>query len=132
MLKLRLFTFLSLAVVLTSSCTYAGKTDQEIVSQLYLLTPLGTPASEVLDIATAEFGESQMLSSASYESGQWIRSGWLLDNAEPPGEAFAYMYKLGGYPSEYIIFPTNIFGTWYFDVNHVLAHIEVTRETDAL
>jgi len=131
MLRLRL-ALLLLASLVVCGCTYAGKSDEEIVGELYQLTPIGTPAMSVKEIADREFGLSGLLSAASFTNEAWVRTGWLPGSTAPENEQFAYVYELGSYPSGYLIFSTNVYGSWYFDASHMLTHIEIIREIDAL
>jgi len=131
MSRLRL-ALLLLATLVVYGCTYAGKSDEDIVSQLYRLTPVGTPANSVKEVADTEFGPSGTLSAASFETGNWVRTGWLEGDTAPHDKSFAYVYKLGSYPSEYLVLPTYVYGSWYFDARHMLKHIQIIRETDAL
>ena len=130
--KLRL---ISILVFCLFGCSYAYQKEEVIEYDLYTLTPKGTSVSEVNDILRKVFGDTNYVGhgEAEVNYGEWSTSGWYADkNAKPKNNNYFQTYKLGNELSIYMVLPTEIYATWYFNKQGKLTSIEVTKETDGL
>jgi len=106
--------------------------NSEIESDLYKLTPVGTSSLQAINIIEGSFGLKSFIGTgqATITDKGWSKNSWSTQQIE--NEPYFNTYKLGSHPSTYVVIPTTVYGTWFFDKNNKLVNIVVIKETDGL
>jgi hypothetical protein len=122
-------------VFLTAGCKYAFMDNTEIEAQLELMTKLGGSSAETRKAVNELFGEDSFVFAGLAEciEGSCKSKGIRAtdDETQLEGSHF-FTYKLGSHMSTFIVLPTHVFASWYFDSDGRLAEIKIIKQVDGL
>ncbi len=119
-------------IFMLASCKYASMSNSEIEQELYNFIPVGTDSGKAIKIAEEHFGQGSFVGKGfaiNTDTG-WEKKSWSTQEIE--NEPYFLTYKLGSYPSAYVVIPTTVYGTWFFGKNNQLVNVAVKRETDGI
>ncbi len=127
--------YIFVAVVLITGCRYTFTDESEIEVQLLKITVYGITSEEARIIINGKFGKESYWGHGLAESTSegWRSVRWFPDSAKRNSTGpYYFVYKIGSHLSPYVVLPTHVFASWFFDENDRLVEVDVNKEIDGI